>query len=422
MKNCVAWMLVTASLLGGWLMALPARGDAIARGAWVGTWMAAQQLGDTVNSPPASVFTNATLRQSVHVSLGGRRLRLRFSNLFGRSPLSFDVTHVAVAVGGGAIRPGTDRVVTFNGRKSMSVPAGREIVSDPVAFQLAPLSDLAITVHVTRAPDEITTHPGSRTTSYLQKGNAVSARELPDATAIDHWYFASNVEVLASDGAAVVTLGDSITDGRGTTTNANTRWPDFLAARLQRNPGTAHVAVLNAGIGGNRVVSGGLGPTALSRLERDVLAQRGVRWLIVLEGINDIGAREPEPSGDAQAPIAQRLIAAYEKIIRQARARGIRVFGATLPAVGGSQYDNPANEAARQTVNRWIRESGRFDGVVDFDAALRHPSDPTRLAPVTESADGLHPGNSGYRLMADAIPLTWFEHPSRARSTRSSGW
>jgi lysophospholipase L1-like esterase len=203
----------------------------------------------------------------------------------------------------------------------------------------------------------------------------------------------------------VVTLGNSITDGRGSGTNRNNRWPDNLARRLQTEPRTKHVAVLNAGIGGNAVVAGGLGPTALARLERDVLDAPGARWVIVLEGVNDIGAaREP---GSATT-VAQNLIAAYRKIIDRVHARGLRVYGATLPPFGGSQYDGEEREAARQTVNRWIRSSGAFDAVIDFDAALRDPAQPSRLLPSLDMGDHLHPNEEGYRVMADAIDLTLF--------------
>src|SRR5213078_4331869 len=228
------------------------------------------------------------------------------------------------------------------------------------------------------APADVTGHPGSRTTSFLQAGQWVSAAELPDAATTDHWYLIAGLDVVA-DGAAVVTLGNSITDGRGSGTDRNDRWPDNLAGRLQSDPRTRHVAVLNAGIGGNAVLTGGLGPTALSRLDRDVLDQQGARWVILLEGVNDIGgAREP---GRA-ATVAQNLLAAYRDIIARAHDRGLRVYGATIPPFGGSQYDGDDREAARQRVNHWIRETGAFDAVIDFDAVLRDPAQPSRLLPL----------------------------------------
>jgi lysophospholipase L1-like esterase len=220
----------------------------------------------------------------------------------------------------------------------------------------------------------------------------------------DHWYIIAGLDVVAV-GAAVVTLGNSVTDGRGSGTNRNNRWPDNLARRLQADPRTRHVAVLNAGIGGNGVLTGGLGPTALARLERDVLDAPGARWVILLEGINDIGAaREP---GSATA-VAQSLIAAYRQIIDRVHARGLRIYGATLPPFAGSQYDSEERERARQTVNSWVRSSGAFDAVIDFDAVLRDPAQPARLLPSAETGDHLHPNEEGYRLMANAIDLTLF--------------
>jgi lysophospholipase L1-like esterase len=233
---------------------------------------------------------------------------------------------------------------------------------------------------------------------------AATAAELPGAVTTDHWYVLAGLDVVA-DGAAVVTLGNSITDGRGSGTNRNNRWPDNLARRLQSDPRTRQVAVLNAGIGGNKVLSGGLGPTALERLDRDVLQQSGVRWVIVFEGVNDIGgAREP----GAAAAVGRDLVLAYRQIIARAHARGLRVFGGTITPFGGSGYDDAEREDARQAVNRWIRDSGAFDAVIDFDAAVRDPANPRRLAPAADSGDHLHPGEEGYRLMAAAIDLRLF--------------
>jgi lysophospholipase L1-like esterase len=367
---------------------------------WVGTWASSPQRGDAKNAPPAPGFADSTLRQIVHVSIGGERLRVRFSNAFGTSPLTIASAHVALTAGGSAIRPESDKALTFDGQPSVTIPAGALMISDPVDFNLPPLSDLAVTIFLRGAPDGITTHPGSRETSYLVAGNAVSAQTLPGASQADHWYFLNGVDVFTqASGAAVVILGDSITDGHGSTTNGNDRWPDDLARRLQANRATADIGVLNEGIGGNRLLQNGLGPNALARLDRDVLAQTGVRWLIVLEGINDIGTR---------TATAQQMIEAYQQIILRAHAHDIRVYGATIMPYGGSFYFSTGGEAIRQVVNRWIRTSGRFDGVIDMDQAMRDPHDPSQLSPATGSRDHLHPGPQGYRVMSDAVSLRIF--------------
>jgi lysophospholipase L1-like esterase len=387
-------------------------------GAWVATWAASQQLTEDSNLPPAPGFADTTLRQIVHVSIGGRRFRVRFSNAFGRSPLTLRAARVAAAGGGGACIPTTDRALTFGGRPSVTIPEGALMVSDPVDFNLAPLSDLAVTVRLTGAPAEITGHPGSRTTSYLQAGDAVSAPELSSAVRVDHWYFLSAVEVPADESpGAVAILGDSITDGRGSTTNGNDRWPDNLARRLQSAGSTKRVAVLNLGIGGNRLLRDGLGPNTLARLDRDVLAQPGVRWLIVFEGINDIGTASGARAKGQPGATAEDIIGAYEQIIERAHALGIRVYGATLMPFEGfsyADYFTPESEAERQKVNEWIRTSRRFDAVIDFDAVTRDPERPSRLSAAVDGGDHLHPSAAGYRIMADAIDLALFTAPASA--------
>jgi lysophospholipase L1-like esterase len=276
------------------------------------------------------------------------------------------------------------------------------MISDPVEFDLAPLSDLTVTVRVKDPTDSVTGHPGARCTSYLQAGDTALKPDLPQAARTPHWYYLCGVDVEAaadSRAAAVAALGDSITDGRGSPTDGNGRWTDHLARRLHDCQRTASIGVLNQGLGGNRVLNDGLGPSALARLDRDVLAQPGVRWLIVLEGINDLGTR---------SATARDLIGAYDQIIERAHARGIKVYGVTILPCEGSSYFNARLEAARQEVNAWVRGSGHFDAIIDFDAASRDPKNPSRLAAAADGGDHLHPGPEGYRIMADAVDLELF--------------
>lgn len=404
MSCCLAPLLALATALTA--CAHHRAPDLVGSPHWLGTWTASPQLVEPRNMPPPPGLTGSTLRQVLHVSVGGPRIRLRFSNAYGGMPLTITSAHIARSHGGSAIDVASDRRLTFAGADSVRMAPGDTATTDPFDYAVAALSDLAVTIYIGAAPAEVTGHPGSRTTSYLQAGAWVSAAELPEAVTTDHWYVLTGLDVTTEgDGAAVVTLGNSITDGRGSGTNRNNRWPDNLARRLQADPRTRQVAVLNAGIGGNAVVTGGLGPTALSRLDRDVLARAGARWVILLEGINDIGnAREPVTA----AAVAPRILAAYREIIDRVHARGLRIYGATLPPFGGSQYDSEEREAARQTVNDWIRRSGAFDAVIDFEAVLRDPAQPAHLLPSADSGDHLHPNEAGYRLMADAIDLALF--------------
>lgn len=373
---------------------------------WVGTWSTAQQLVEPRNLPPEPGLSGNTLRQVVRVSLGGSRLRMRFSNAFSSQPVTVKAVHIAASAGGSGIDPATDRALRFNGEPEITLTPGGAVLSDPFPFALKPLSDLAVTIHFGETSPDVTGHPGSRTTSYIQSGNAVSAEELPDAVRTDHWYVIDAIDVMApGSAAAIAVLGNSITDGRGSGTNKQNRWPDELARRLQANPDTRQVAVLNQGIGGNCVLRSCLGPAALERFGRDVLEQTRVHWLVILEGINDIGQSSPEDS----TAVADELITAYGQMIDRAHAADIRVYGATLLPFGGSFYDSPAHESARTRVNAWIRHSGRFDAVIDLDAALRDPENPRQMRPEADTGDHLHPNETGHRMIAEAVDLRLFE-------------
>ncbi len=379
---------------------------------WVGSWAASQQVPETANFLDSELMSDATLRQIVHLSVGGAQLRVRVSNAFGTQPLHLTAVHVArpVSAGEGTIDPASDTAVLFGGGPDVTIPAGAEYVSDAVTFSAAPLSSVAISIHYDEPPVGETGHPGSRATSYVAQGNLVSAANLPDAKKVEHWYQISGVDVVGAEkAAALVALGDSITDGHGTTTNGNDRWTDVLAARMQGDKSVRGMGVLNEGIGGNRLLNDGLGPNALARFDRDVIAQTAVRCVIVLEGINDLGTltRDHYASAEAHATLVKRMEGAYSQMIVRAHAHGIRVIGATILPYGGSKYYHPGpeSEADRQAVNAWIREPGHFDGVVDFDKLMRDPANPNLMLPAYDSGDGLHPSPAGYKAMADAIPL-----------------
>ena len=383
------------------------RRNASATARWVGTWASSAQPAAPSDLPPDFNFSNATLRQVVKVSLGGKRFRVRLSNAFGTTAVTVSTVHVALSAGGSAIRQGSDRELKFQGRSAVSIPAGALMVSDALDFNLPPLAEISITLHVQEAPKTITSHPGSRTTTYLVPGNSVSATDLPQATKIDRWYFINGVDVLTTASAgSIVVLGDSITDGRGSTTNGNDRWPDQLSRRLQ--VAKIPIGVLNQGIGGNRLLRDGLGQNALARFDRDVFAQTGVKWLIVLEGVNDLGTRLKARETNESWASATDIITAFSQIITRAHAHGIKVYGGTITPFLGSFYSAPDTEADRQTINEWIRTSGSFDAVVDFDKAVRDPAHPDHLRPAYDTGDHLHPSAAGYKVMADAIPLSLF--------------
>jgi lysophospholipase L1-like esterase len=382
-------------------------------GVWIATWGASQQIPEPQNALPAADLRDATLRQILHLSVGGRALRVHVSNAFGTEPLHFTSVHVArpLTAASPDIDPATDKAMSFAGAPDVTVPPGAEFVSDPVEYPVVPLSDLAVTFHLDNPPARETGHPGSRATSWYVHGDAVTAPRWSDARHVDHWYQISEIDVRAGTGAAsIVALGDSITDGHGARTNANDRWTDVLAARLQHSAATRHIGVSNQGIGGNHLLTDGLGPSALARFDRDVLAPAGVRWVIVFEGVNDLGglARNGEVTPAEHAALVQRVLAAYQQIIARAHAHGIQAIGATITPYVGSGYYHPGrlSEADREDVNRWIRAAGHFDAVIDFDRAVRDASQPDRLLPAYDCGDHLHLSPAGYRAMGESIPLS----------------
>lgn len=393
---------------------------------WINTWVSMPQLTETNNLPPApftgtdSVLVDSTLRQTVHTTVGGGQMRLRFSNAFGGADLPITKAAVALPLGGkagvSAVLPGTSRPVTFRGRASTVVPVGAQVVSDPLAFDVAADSDITVTMYLAKGQSStnVTSHPGSRTTSYMVTGDHVADNDLSGAASVAHWYFLSGLEVWSPGGTGVLAvLGDSLTDGRGSTTDRNNRWPDVLSDRLRARTDLPPIAVLNQAAGGNRVLHDGLGPNALARLDRDVLVQSGVDRMIVFEGVNDIGTA-PATSAD-QRQVAADLVDAYDQIVRRAHTLGIRVYGATLlPFGGNSGYDDPSGyrRSARNTVNTWIRSSGRFDAVLDFDRVVRDPDDAEQLRSSYGDGDGLHLNPTGYEALAGAVPPQLFQPSS----------
>lgn len=382
---------------------------------WVGTWSSAQILIDAQDALPIAARKDATLRQLVRVSIGGKRVRIRISNAFGGSALTISDADIALAQSPASsqIVPSTDKPLTFSGRRSVTIPAGADYVSDPLWFNLPALGTLAISIHYADLPNVETGHPGSRATSYFEPGDAVARSNLARSPTFEHWYFIAGVEVEArSSCAAIVALGDSITDGHGVAANSNGRWTDVLAERLERSGTARSLSVLNVGIGGNRIVDDGIGPSAIARFGRDVMARSGVKYLIVLEGVNDLGVltRDKPASADQHRQMVGRILAAFSQMIGRAREHQIRIIGATIMPYAASEYYHPdaLDEKDRQIINAWIRAHGHFDAVIDFDALMRDPIAPSRLRRDYDSGDGLHPSPAGYRAMGDAVPLSLF--------------
>ncbi|OIW34827.1 SGNH hydrolase [Coniochaeta ligniaria NRRL 30616] len=394
---------------------------------WVQIWGTMPQLVEPANlpNPPFNgtnvVFQNATLRQTIYVTQPASTIRLQISNAFGASDLP--ITAVTLALppnntsGSSSIIPTTLVPVTFSSLPTFTIPNGAVLFSDPIPFPVVAGQILSVSIYLStgQTTNFITGHPGSRTTSYMVPGNHLATTNLstvPGVANVDHWYFLSGVDAyLPAKTSALVVVGDSITDGRGSTTNANDRWPDQLLARMRASdsPSAAKsVAVVNQAAGGNRVLADGLGPNALGRIDRDVIAQSGARYMLIFEGVNDIGVADPDAA--TQTAVADRLIAAFTQMVVRVHRFGIVAIGATItPFCGpGQTYSDPERERSRQRVNEWIRSSGVFDAVVDFDEAVRDPGNGTMLNPAYNSGDWLHLNPEGYGVMARAVDLEVF--------------
>ncbi|KAK8097806.1 uncharacterized protein PG998_013292 [Apiospora kogelbergensis] len=388
---------------------------------WVASWTSMPQLVEQDNLPPASfrsggaVFKDATLRQTLHLSIGAERFRFQISNTFGGSNLPVTAASVALSAGDkagvNAIETSTLLGLTFNGSESVSIPRGQVVYSDPVDLKAAAQSMVTLSIYsqAGQSGSSITGHPGSRTTSWMQQGNHVNASSVTGANT-KHWYFASAVDAWVPTAAsALVILGDSITDGRGSTDDANNRWPDLVAAKMQKSNVT-NIGVNNQAAGGNAVLAGGLGPPLLQRYKRDLLQTSGVKYCLLFEGVNDIGSGSPDAG--TQQRIGDQLIAAFKQIAADAHRAGLRVFAATITPFGGNgqSYSNPTREATRQRVNKWILAGGdgSFNATIDFAKFVANGGNPGTLATQYDSGDHLHLNPAGYQAIADAFPLEIF--------------
>ena len=395
---------------------------------WVATWGTAQLLARTppggrseaqAAPPPAQTaaptpqsiagrgFNNQTVRMIVRTSIGGHRLRVALSNAFGSAAAQVGAAHVGIRAKDSEIAPESDRALAFNGKPGCTLGPGVVLLSDPVDLNVPQNGDLAVSLYFPGETGPPTTHASALHTTYISsRGDATARPAMPDAITTQSYYYLASVDVVAPVSAAlIVAYGDSITDGARSTPDTNHSWPALLAARLAARKETANIGVSNMGIGGNRVLRDGSGASALARLDRDVLSQSGVKWLMLLEGINDIGREATTP---AEAVTADELIAAYKQIVDRAHAHGIAVIGCTLTPYEGANYQRETGEAVREAVNNFIRTSGAFDAVVDFEAATRDPNNPKRMRAAFDPGDHLHPNDAGYQAMADAIDLTIF--------------
>jgi lysophospholipase L1-like esterase len=385
---------------------------------WVATWGAspAPQLPADQMSTAHLEFSDQTLREIVHTSIGGDTVRVRLSNLFGKQSVEIGAVHLAVPSKGSEIAGESDRPLTFGGRPAVTIPPNAIVFSDAVTLSVRPESDLAISIYVPHSALGGGIHYAAEQTSYIAKGNQVSAPSFPEPLVTTSWIFLAGVDVEAPPrAAALVAFGDSITDGARSTPDTNRRWPNRLAARLLARK-SHEIGVVDAGIGGNRILHDAqtnvaFGVNALARFDRDALDQPGVKYVVVMEGINDLGhAGSSAPASETVS--ADDLIAGMQQLIEKAHDRGVKIYGATLTPFEGTVfagYFSPAKELKRKALNEWIRNGKAFDGVIDFDKAVRDPDHPDRILPAYDSGDHLHPSDAGYKAMADSIDLKLFK-------------
>lgn len=409
---------------------------AAARDHWVSAWGTAQQLapqpaprmpppaaGAPRPAPPPpstpspivptpTVLNDQTVRMIVRPTIAGKTIRLQFSNASGGEPVTFGSTHLAKSAGQGGIVAGTDRTVTFSGQAAVTIQPGALAISDPITLDVAAFELLAVSIHLPAETAVNTLHPLGLRTTYVAKGDRTADATLAGAETNRSYFWLTGVEVMAPEAAGtIVAFGDSITDGYGTTPDTGRAWPDLLAERLQRDKRTSKLSIINMGISGNRVRRDGAGLGALVRFDRDVLARPGVKWVLLLEGINDINIAAIPGIPATEAVTAEQLIAAYSQFVDRAHLHGIKVAGATILPTEGLWLYSDKTEALRQTLNGWIRNSGKFDAVVDFDAAVRDPSRPARLKPAFDPGDHVHPNDAGNAAMAAAVDIGIFARP-----------
>ena len=428
-SGTTAWFCACAIAVTAWAL-VAASPSSVASGAsrgehWVSTWATAQQLTPIVNPtwvkppPKADVHSpilpapehlkDETVRMIVRTTVGGAQVRLQLSNALGYAPIIIGSTHIAVQDRGSSIVAGTDRAVTFGGQGRVKIPPGAVMVSDPVDLPIRPLMRLAISLYVPGPVAQLTTHQLGLHTTYVSPGDASASQSLPGARENSSYFWLTGVDVKSGGSAqTIVAFGDSITDGYATTPNADRAWPSRLFERTRESPLGTGWSIVNLGISGNRVLHDGTGTNALARFDRDVLSRPGVRWIIFLEGINDISFPAIPGAPEEDRITAEDLIAGYRAFIENAHLHGIRIMGGTLLPWEGVWTFTSKGEAIRQQVNEWIRTGGAFDRVVDFDAVTRDPAHPTRLKPEYDSGDHVHPNDAGNHAMADAIDLSVF--------------